>query len=66
MTGRLGGFHKNHGGNIRLSEENTVAHRVDSYNKAVVFTEHPISVGNMFQVKLLAKGGGWAGSLVSR
>ena len=65
MSGRLGGFHRKHGANIRLSEDNTVAHRADSYNKAVVFTEHPIAVGNTFKVKLLDKGGGWAGSIVS-
>lgn len=65
MSGRLGGFHRKHGANIRLSEENTVAHRADSYNKAVVFTENPIAVGNSFLVKLLDKGGGWAGSIVS-
>ena len=63
--GRIGGFHNKHGVNIRMLDEGTVAHRVESYNKAVVFTEHPIAVGSMFQVKLLDKGGGWAGSLVS-
>ena len=43
-----------------------MAHRVDSYNKAVVFSEQSIPLGAMFQVKLLDKGGGWAGSIVSR
>ena len=66
MSGRAGAFHRKHGANIRLSENDTVAHRVDSYNKAVVFSEHPIPLGAMFQVKLLDKGGGWAGSIVSR
>ncbi len=65
MSGRPGAFHRKHGANIRLSEDDTVAHRVDSYNKAVVFSEQPIPVGAMFQVKLLDKGGGWAGSIVS-
>lgn len=60
-----GAFHRNHGQNIRLMEGGTEAHRVDSYNKAVVFTEQPIPAGAMFQVKLLDKGGGWAGSIVS-
>lgn len=44
-------------------EDDSVAHRVDSYNKAVVFSEQPIPLGGTFQVKLLDKGGGWAGSL---
>lgn len=65
MAGRPGAFHKKHGTNIRLYEDGTVAHRVDSYNKAVVFTEQPIPVGASFQVKMLDKGGGWAGSIVS-
>ena len=65
MSGRPGAFHQKHGANIRLSEDDTVAHRVDSYNKAVVFTEQPIPLGAIFQVKILDKGGGWAGSIVS-
>ena len=65
MAGRPGAFHKKHGTNIRLYEDGTVAHRVDSYNKAVVFTEQPIPIGASFQVKMLDKGGGWAGSIVS-
>lgn len=66
MSGRPGAFHtKKHGQHVRLLEEDTVAHRIDSYNKAVVFTDQPIPQGSMFQVKLLDKGGGWAGSIVS-
>ena len=65
MAGRPGAFHHKHGANIRLRENDTVAHRVDSYNKAVVFTEQPIPLGAMFQVGILDKGGGWAGSIVS-
>ncbi len=65
MSGRPGAFHKKHGQHIRLLEEDTVAHRIDSYNKAVIFTDQPIPQGSMFQVKLLDKGGGWAGSIVS-
>ena len=65
MAGRPGAFHHKHGTNIRLKENDTVAHRVDSYNKAVVFTEQPIPLGAMFQVRILDKGGGWAGSIVS-
>ena len=65
MSRRPGAFHKKHGQHVRLLEEDTVAHRIDSYNKAVVFTDQPIPQGSMFQVKLLDKGGGWAGSIVS-
>lgn len=62
---QVGAFHKNHGANIHLLEEGTVAHRKDSYNKAVVFTEYPINIGGLFEVKIEDIGGGWAGSLVS-
>lgn len=62
---QVGAFHKNHGANIHLLEEGTVAHRRDSYNKAVVFTEYPINIGGLFEVKIEDIGGGWAGSLVS-
>ena len=63
---QVGAFHKNHGANIHLLEEGTVAHRKDSYNKAVVFTEYPINIGGLFEVKIEDIGGGWAGSLVSK
>ena len=66
MAGRVGSFHRKHGQNIRLSDDDTVAQRVESYNKAVVFSEQPIPIGSMFQVKLQDKGGGWAGSIVSQ
>ena len=65
MSRRAGAFHKKHGQLIRLLEEDTVAHRIDSYNKAVVFTEQPIAQGSMFQVKLQNKSGGWDESIVS-
>ena len=48
-----GAFHHNHSPNIRLLEERTVAHRVDNFCKAVVFTEGPIPIGTLFQVKLI-------------
>ena len=63
---KAGAFHRKHGVNIRLLEDETIAHRVDSYNKAVVFTAQAIPLGGTFQVKLLDKGGGWAGSIVSQ
>ena len=65
VEGRAGAFHQRHGVNIKLLESNSVAHRVESYNKAVVYTELPIPSGGVFQVRLLDKGGGWAGSIVS-
>ena len=61
-------LHHRHGSNIRLSENNTVAERVDRWKSAfggVVMTAEPVSVGAVFQVTVLEKVKGWRGSLVS-
>ena len=50
---------------MRLSEKNTVAHRFTSFGKGIVFTERPIPLGTLFQVRLLDKGGRWIWSIVS-
>ena len=65
MSRKPGAFHRKHGKSLRLLEEDTVAHRIASYDEGVVFTSQPISQGSMFQVKILDKRGGWAGSMVS-
>ena len=66
MSRKPGAFHRKHGENVRLLEEDTVAHRVADFNDidGVVFTSQPIPQGSMFQVKLLDKGY-WEGSIVS-
>ena len=65
MAGRVGSFHRNHGSNVCLLEEGTVAHRVKGFNNGIVFSEQPIVIGDFFQVKLIEKESGWSGSLVS-
>ena len=45
-------FHKNHGANIVLLEEGTVAYRHIGYGDGVVFTKYPISIGGLFEVKI--------------
>ena len=62
---KFGAFHKKCGGNVVFLENGLVAHRNQSYNKAVVFSAEPFPVGSMFQLKILDRGGGWAGALVS-
>ena len=57
-------FHHNHGNNIRLSENNTVAERAASYC-GVVMTAEPIPIGKMFQVTVLEIDEKWHGGLVS-
>ena len=64
-------LHRKHGDNIRLSENITVAERINphqgdgNWDSAVVMTAEPVTVGEMFQVTVLEKAEGWAGSLVS-
>ena len=49
---QIGEFHKNHGANIVLSEEGTVAYRQYHIGDGVVFTKYPISIGGLFEVKV--------------
>ena len=58
-------FHKKCGANIVFMEDGIVAHRNQSYNKAVVFSAEPFPIGSMFQMKILDMGGRWAGALVN-
>ena len=58
-------LHHRHGSNIRLSENNTLAQRVKSWDNGVVMTAEPVSVGTVFQVTVLEKMEAWSGSLVS-
>ena len=62
---QIGEFHKNHGANIVLLEEGTVAYRKEFYYGGVVFTKYPISIGWLFEVKLEEIVQGWNGGLVS-
>jgi len=58
-------FHHNHGNNIRLSENNTVAERTAPFFGGVVMTAEPVPIGKMFQVTVLEKENKWSGGLVS-
>ena len=61
-------LHHRRGSSIRLSENNTVAERVESWgypSNGVVMTAEPVSVGTMFQVTVLETVKTWSGSLVS-
>ena len=60
-----GRFHQKHGAYIRILEDGRVAHRMEDFDNAVVYSEQPISIGNMFQVKILENEESWVGSLVS-
>ena len=61
-------LHHRHGGDIRLSENGTVAERVKplrNVGDGVVMTAEPVPVGGMFQVTVLEKVEMWHGALVS-
>ena len=58
-------FHSRCGEYISLSDNNTVAERVESFDDGIVFTEQPVALGTVFQVKILVYGKRWAGSIVS-
>ncbi|XP_065831193.1 neuralized-like protein 4 [Oscarella lobularis] len=57
----MAAFHRRCGQNIRLTKENTVARRVDSYNQGVVYSAEPLELGEVFSVRIDEKEGGWAG-----
>ena len=59
-------FHSRCGGNINLLDNNTVAERAQYIcDNGIVFTEQPVELGTVFQVKILEYDGEWAGSIVS-
>ena len=60
-----GPFHEKCGWNVFFSDKKLIATRKTGWSDGMLFSAKPIPLGGMFQVKLLEKGGDWAGSLVS-
>lgn len=58
-------FHSRCGENISLSDNNTVARRVGGIENSIVFTEQPVALDTVFQVKILEYDTRWFGSIVS-
>ena len=58
-------FHEMCEGNVFLSDKKLIATRISGWSCEMVFSAKPIPVGGMFQVKLLEKGRGLFGTLVS-
>ena len=58
-------FHNTHGRNIELSQNNTVATRVNTWDYGVVFTSESVSVGQMLKVVISRKVKWTFGGLVS-
>ena len=46
-------FHRNCGENVKLSKNNYCAERTgDSYDNGIVYSERPIAIGEIFQLKI--------------
>ena len=62
-TDQLGRFHRICGKSIRLSEDGTVAERVESFMDGMVYTEQSVPAGTAFQIKVLQRESIYEGSL---
>ena len=59
---KAGTFNRNHGANVVLLEDDTVAHRVRNLQAdAIVFSAQAVPLGGTFQVKLLDVDRRWSG-----
>ncbi len=56
-------FHSVHGEHIKLSRNNTVAKRVDSFCKGICFSNRTIQIREKVYVRLLNKSVQWTGFL---
>lgn len=56
-------FHKYHGSNIILYDNNTVAHRKTSYANALTFSERPLKPGEIFLLEIERTERGWTGDI---
>lgn len=62
----LVGFHAKRGRYVHLSPDNLTAKRDgDTYDNGVCFTQKPLMLGNVFQLRIEEMDLKWAGSLVS-
>ena len=57
---------RKHGTDVKFSVDNTVVERVRGYNGAIVYTEDPVPLGQVWQTTILSTStAGWGGGLVS-
>ncbi|EEB18463.1 neuralized, putative [Pediculus humanus corporis] len=54
-------FHQVHGDNIRLSGDNSVARRVESFCRGVAFSSRPVKVNEKVFIKFLEVSNNWSG-----
>lgn len=56
-------FHRYHGYNLSLHEQDTVAHREMSFANAIVFGERSLSPGEVFLIEIESSENGWSGHI---
>lgn len=56
-------FHRFHGYNLSLRDQDTVAHREMSFANAIVFSERPLSPGEVFLIEIESSENGWSGHI---
>ncbi|RWS30512.1 protein neuralized-like protein [Leptotrombidium deliense] len=56
-------FHTIHGENVRLSENGAIARRVDSFCKAIAFSNRPIRVNERVYLKFVDLSTSWSGAV---
>ncbi|XP_015923667.1 E3 ubiquitin-protein ligase NEURL1 [Parasteatoda tepidariorum] len=55
-------FHKVCGGSIKLLEKDKVAHRTDSFNNGLTFTDRPVMVDEVVFLKIVETARNWSGA----
>lgn len=56
-------FHSIHGENVRISSSSTTAHRINSYCKAIVFSNRPVKEKEKIYVKFTEISSNWSGAV---
>ena len=67
LSEKSDGFHEKRGRYVAISSDHLTASRAgDTYDHGVCFSQKPLPVGDVFQLRITEMDLKWAGSLVSR